>query len=200
MLELRKKTALATLLLLCGILLYSRSIFYPFVYDDLWRVAQNKSIRSLEKPLKFFTDRTTQSSIPALHLDSYRPLVTLSFAFDYSLFQLNPAGYRLENIVIHGMNGVLIFFFSVSVLSFSLPAAFFSAFLFLSHPVQTESVVWIAERTNVLGLLFFLVSVHCWALFRKRGRLRFATGSHLFLVLSLLTREVALLLASGFLA
>ena len=189
------KSFLLTVLLLANVfILYAKSLPYPFVYDDLWRVATNESIKTLKNTGRFFTDTTTQSSIPDLHKDSYRPLVTLSFAVDYTLFKLNPAGYRAENIFLHGLNGVLIFFLGIGLLSLSWPAAFFSALIFLNHPIQTESVVWIVERTNVLGMFFLLSSIGSWYLFQTRRQLRWASTFHITLILSLLTREIAVVI------
>jgi hypothetical protein len=178
-------------LILNAFLLYSRSIPYSFVYDDIWRIVTNKSIQTLDNPSRFFVDRKTQASIPDLERDSYRPVVTLSFALDHFLFGLRPAGYRIENILIHGLNGVLVFLLAQSVLSLSAPAAVFSALLFLNHPVQTESVVWIVERTNVLGLFFLLLSLWAWVRSGEKKFQNWAWGTHVFLILSLLSREIA---------
>ncbi len=194
------KSFLLGLLLLANVfILYAKSLPYPFVYDDLWRVATNESIQTLKNSGRFFTDPSTQSSITALHKDSYRPLVTLSFAVDYTLFKLFPAGYRAENILIHGLNGVLFFFLGMGLLSLSWPAALFSALIFLNHPVQTESVVWIVERTNVLGMFFLLSCIGSWFLFQTRQQTRWAVATYGTLILSLLTREIAVVIPVFFL-
>jgi len=179
------------LMVVNAFLLYGRSLSYPFVYDDLWRIVNNESINRIGNPARFFTDINTQSSIPGLNRDNYRPLVPLSFALDHALFGNNPAGYRAENILLHGVNGALVSYLGMEILSLSPPAALLAGLIFINHPVQIESVAWVAERTNVLGILFLLLTLLFWVNFQKGGGRKSALGAHLFLCASLLTREIA---------
>lgn len=190
----KRERALAAVLAAGAFLLYARALRYPFVYDDLWRIVTNQSIRHIGNPLRFFTDPSTQSSLPDLHNDSFRPLTILGYAVDYSVFGLNPAGFRAGNVLFHALNGVLVFFLAMTLLALPPPAAFFSAALFIVHPVQTEAVVWIVERTNNLSLFFILCALSCWVLFQRDEKTPAAAGTHVFMILSLLTREIAVVL------
>jgi hypothetical protein len=169
--------------LLAGAILYGRTLQYDFVYDDEWRIVHNPAICSLASPSRFFLDPTTQASAPGLQFDSHRPLVTLSFAMDYAIWGLRPAGWRMENIVFHAANATLTALLSILILGVSWPAALLSGLLFLVHPVQTESVVWVVERTNVMGLFFLLTALWCWE--KKKP-----VWSAITLFLSLMTREI----------
>lgn len=167
-----------------AMILYGRTLTYDFVYDDVWRIVRNPAIHTLSDPARFFTDPTTQSGTSALHYDSHRPLVILSFAVDYALWKLNPAGWRAENILLHAANAAAASVLGTLVLGLSWPAALLAGFIFLVHPVQTESVAWVVERTNVLGLFLLLSALICWEK-EKRG---WAT---LLYFMSLMTREIA---------
>ncbi len=164
--------------------LYGRSLSYGFVYDDHWRVEQNAAVRTFQRLDRYFWDRTTSSSLPALHRDNYRPLVTLSFALDAAVSNAAPAFFRSINILLHGLNATLVAVLAAVVLGASLPAQLLAGLFFLVHPIQTESVVWIAERTNVMGLFFTLIAWRLWVA-RRFG------WFHVFFAAALLTRESA---------
>ena len=127
---------------LAGILVYIRTLSYPFVYDDDSFVVLNEGIRSLSPLTKFFVDPDVQASDPQLARDVYRPLTTLSYALSYRFFGLNPRAYHLVNVLLHILNTLMVFFF-ISLLLPSRAArpppweifpAFAGALLFLLHP------------------------------------------------------------------
>ncbi len=180
--------------------LYGRSVPYPFVYDDLWRIVRNDSIRTLDHPGRFFSDPRTQSSNAELQRDNYRPIEMLSLAVDHSLFGMKPAWYRIENLLWHTLNGALVSLLAVELFALSTGAALLSGLLFAVHPVQVESVVWVVERTNVLGQFFLLLSLLFWVRFQRGARLAYAAGTHVCLGLSLLTREAAVVVPLALLA
>ncbi len=110
-----KKSLLGGLgaLLVLGLLLYGPTLYHPFVYDDDSFVLLNESIRSLKNVSKFFLDPSTLASDSQLAHDNYRPLVTLSFAFNYALGELRPFGYRLLNLLLHIGNAWLVFWLAL---------------------------------------------------------------------------------------
>jgi len=91
------------------------------------------------------------------------PLVWISFAIDYKLFGLAPWGYHLTSILIHGFNVCLVFllFFHIIQPLYGRDRAYWggavTALLFGVHPLRVESVVWIAERKDLLCAFFYLL-------------------------------------------
>lgn len=92
----------------------------------------------------------------------YRPLVNLSYWLDFRLWGMDPTFMHLENIVVHLANAFLVFLIASRIPTSSeiksLP--FFSALLFGLHPINSESVNWIAGRTDVFAGLFVLFAVY----------------------------------------
>lgn len=95
------------------------------------------------------------------HASNWHPLTWLSHMMDCSLFGLNPGPHHLMNVLLHGVNAVLVFWLWQR-LTVRPWAAFFIAALFAWHPLRLESVVWIAERKDVLSASFGLGTLICY--------------------------------------
>jgi hypothetical protein len=87
-----------------GFLIYFKTFDAPFVFDDINAILDNSNIRMQEITASNIIDA-------AFGLSKNRPLPKLSFAFNYYFGHYNPAGYHLVNIIIHIINGILLFFF-----------------------------------------------------------------------------------------
>ncbi|MBM4043947.1 MAG: tetratricopeptide repeat protein [Planctomycetes bacterium] len=141
------------LISLAAALPYLNALRGEFLSDDVRFVAQNPFIRSLRNVPSFFVSNESSDYTR----DMYRPVRTASFALDYALWGLTPVGYHVTNILIHAANACLLFYL-VRAITPSALAALVAACLFAAHPVQTESVAWIASRSDVQFALFFFLS------------------------------------------
>jgi tetratricopeptide (TPR) repeat protein len=88
---------------------------------------------------------------------SYNPLVILSLALDYKLGGNSENWYHMTNVILHAINGMLVFIVMKRLMKNAV-SAFFIALLFSLHPMHVESVAWIASRKDVLYSFFFLLS------------------------------------------
>ena len=82
----------------------------------------------------------------------------LSLMLDYQLFGFNAGGYHWTNVIIHIFNTVLLFFLFRNLTGAIWRSAFVAA-LFAIHPINVESVAWIAERKNVLSTFFWMLTM-----------------------------------------
>ena len=156
------KWAALVLLLVITAAVYFEGLSYPFLnWDDPNYVTENPLIRTLTpEKLKIMFTRS--------HFSLYIPFTLLSYAFDYQFWHFDPFGYHLTSLIIHLLNAALVFGL-VGYLTGEWAVGFGVALLFGIHPVQIESVVWIAERKNVLSSLFFLAAFFSYVLFRDGG-------------------------------
>ena len=94
----------------------------------------------------------------------YRPLTTLSYRFNYSVLDNrdHAAGYHWINFILHWANTALVYF-TVLVLMERLWPAFFTAALFGTHPVATESVANMIGRADLFATLWVLIGFLCHA-------------------------------------
>jgi tetratricopeptide (TPR) repeat protein len=152
-----------------------------FIWDDNSMLTANPLIRAPDGLYQFWFTRNA--------ID-YWPVTSTSLWVEWRLWGLNPLGYHLTNLALH-LAGVMLFW---SVLRrLRVPGAWLAALLFAVHPINVESVTWIAERKNLLALVFYLLSIR-W--FLKSGivegatRQRFAPPWHW---LSLLAFVLAML-------
>jgi tetratricopeptide (TPR) repeat protein len=89
---------------------------------------------------------------------NWHPLTWLSHMADVSLYGMEPAGHHLTSILLHAINGVLLFLILRGMTGALWRSAFVAA-LFALHPVRVESVVWVSERKDVLSTLFWMLTV-----------------------------------------
>ena len=181
------------LLILSGVTfaLYWQALGHNFLifWDDNGYVTSNLTIQRV-------TWENIKTAFTSLYMGNYAPVQILSYMFDYSIWGMRPAGFIFTNILIHTANGIL-FYYLLTRLSWQRLAACAAALIFLIHPVQVESVVWVSERKNVLSMLFFLLSLIWYIIYReKSGKQQglLYVSSMIAFILALLTKSVAVVL------
>jgi tetratricopeptide (TPR) repeat protein len=97
----------------------------------------------------------------------WNPLVWLSFMLDYQLFGFNAGGYHWTNVIIHIFNTILLFFLFRNLTGAVWRSAFVAA-LFAIHPINVESVAWVAERKNVLSTFFWMLTMLSYVWYVKQ--------------------------------
>jgi len=103
----------------------------------------------------------------------WHPLTWISLMMDAHIFGPAPAGFHLTNLLFHIISSILIFLIFKQATG-SLLRSGFLAMLFAIHPLNVESVVWIAERKNVLSVLFLLLTLLAYLRYtKKRSGLRY---------------------------
>lgn len=173
--------ALCGLVAVVAVALFAPSLGNGFVFDDLDLVTTNSRIRDLSKI--------------GLLVDGYRPLRTLTYAIDYQIWGLNPTGFRITNIAIHAVNCALALLVARRLTGGARMASVVAALLFAVHPVQVESVAYIAGRRDVLFALFYLAAFLAWTRFRDaetvRARAAWLAATGVGFGLSLMAKEMA---------
>ncbi|MBI5233515.1 MAG: tetratricopeptide repeat protein [Deltaproteobacteria bacterium] len=189
----RKDRFYLFILALAGFIIYSNTLWSPFVFDDDLYIVNNPDIRDLRN---------------FLNISGTRYVGYLSFALNYAFGGYGVLGYHLVNIFIHIANSLLVYALAValsnapifrgSVLNVRL-FAFSAALLFITHPLQTQAVTYITQRFASLAAFFYLMSLVLYLKARgdcagggtRRRFLFFYAGSLLAALLAMKTKEIS---------
>ncbi|MFH1847411.1 MAG: tetratricopeptide repeat protein [Candidatus Omnitrophota bacterium] len=188
----RQKTVFLIILLLfaASFVCYSNMLHADFVWDDEFLVVRNSLIRVPLWSFQFFKQDILNTGFT--HSLYYRPVQILSYAIDYRLWGLNPFGFHLSNIILHFINGVLLFFL-VFKLTRSEFTAFFSSLFFIIHPIQTGAVSYVSGRGELLFFLFGFLYMRLYLCFKDKKNYFLFVLSLFFLTLSFLCKEAAII-------
>lgn len=145
-------------------------------YDDGVYVLDNTHVK------KGLTWNMFRWSLFTFYAGNWHPLTWVSHAADVELFQLNPAGHHDTNLFLHTVNVLLLFWVLQRATGYS-GRSFVVAALFAIHPMNVESVAWIAERKTLLSMLFFLLALGVYRWYAREPRVaRYLAFASLFVL------------------
>ena len=149
----------------CGLLVYTNSFHVPFILDDVDAIPENPSIRQLRPISRVLSPPGEGQAVQR------RPVVNLSLAVNYATGGLRVEGYHVFNLAVHILAGLVLFGVIRRTLLCgrlrerfgrdSWALALICSLIWLVHPLQTEAVTYIIQRTELLAGLFYLLSLYC---------------------------------------
>ena len=154
-------------ILVALLVLGTAAVFLPAVdndfvdWDDIENFVNNPHYRGLAWPQL----RWMWSSA---RLGHYIPVTWMTLGLDYVLWEMDPFGYHLTNVLLHAANAAVLYLIALRLLGAAVPTvgstprrigSAFAALLFAIHPLRVESVAWVTERRDVLFGLFYLLAV-----------------------------------------
>jgi protein O-mannosyl-transferase len=174
------KRIVQTLFISCGLLLavglvFGRTVHYRFIIlDDGECVYKNRNI----------TDGLTIDGVKWAFTHScggtYTPVAWISHMIDCQLYGLDAGKHHRTNVLLHAATAVLLFLVLGRMTGRQWPSALV-AVVFAIHPLRVESVAWVTERKDVLGGLFFVLTLAAYLHYvRRRSFLRYLSVMVLF--------------------
>ncbi len=183
------------LIIILGIIIYSNSFNCSFHFDDTSSIVDNTAIRNI-------------SDIKSIwNYSNNRFVAYFTFALNYHYGKLDVWGYHLVNLMIHLATSIIVWW--LTLLIFSAPVlkdkdiskhkkmiALFTALLFVSHPLATQSVTYIVQRLASMVAMFYLLSLALYVkarLIEKRNLSKYMlfAGAMISAILTMLTKENA---------
>lgn len=178
----------AVALFLLVLVIYSNALRGGFLYDDEFLIQKNRIVQNIELFPQAFVTSTTEGSGGK---DSfYRPMQIVAYSLIDLGFGLDPFWFHFLNVIIHGLNVILVFLLFTSLfMHWGLKKEYglFVALLWAAHPIHTEAVAYISATADPLhfffGLLFLLTGI--------KPKRKWQILSLVFLILALLTKEAS---------
>lgn len=177
---------------------YANSFQNSFHFDDQHFIVENTYIRDIRNIPSFFLSPNYLSFEKAF-TSHYRPLLITSYAVNYALGGLQPAGYHVVNLLFHVGSAFLLYLIIRAMLGGG--AALSAALIFAVHPFNSEVVNYITARSSVMCSFFYLLSFYFWIRFRSQNKSNFLPltsnfylTSLLAFLLAMLTKEIAITL------
>jgi Flp pilus assembly protein TadD len=164
------------------LLLATLVAFWPVLGNGFVSFDDPSYITANERVSSGFGPGSMRWAFSATDAHNWHPLTWLSHMLDVELFGLDPGRHHLVNLVLHGLNAVLLFGV-LRLLTGALWPSAAVALLFSVHPLRVESVAWASERKDVLSAFFWLATVGAWTAYaRDPSRARYARAFVLFLL------------------
>ena len=138
------------LLVAAAFVVYRPSLHGEFILDDDLYLTENQAITAPGGLLQIWTAKQEHD---------YYPVSASSLWLEWRLWGAHSTGYHLTNVVLHIGTAVLVWRL---LWILAVPGAFLAGLLFAVHPVNVESVAWIAQRKDMLAAAFFLMSILCY--------------------------------------
>lgn len=135
-------------------LVYSRTLNFNFVWDDVASVIDNLLLR---RPGGIWEIWTTIGTVPGEQ--HYWPVTYTVLWLEWQMWANAPGGYHAVNILLHA--AVVIQIWRVMRRA-GLPGATLAAAVFAVHPVHVEAVAWVISIKDLLATLFFLIAFECF--------------------------------------
>ncbi len=159
----RMVAGVCVILVLACIAIYGQTLSHDFInYDDNVYVTENLNVQAGLNANSIGWAFVTEKALYFL------PLTWVSLMLDHDLYGMRPGGYHLTNLVLH-TGASLLLFLALRLLTGALWPSAFVAALFAVHPLNVESVAWIAERKGVLSAFFWMLAVGAYGLYARRG-------------------------------
>lgn len=161
--SLRVRVLLCVLLALAVVLIYAQVRHFDQSHlDDPDYVFRNSHVRG------GLTLANIAYSLTTFDAANWHPVTWWSHMLDVQLFGFDPGMHHVTNVAIHIINAWLLFLILATMTGSTWRSAFVAA-LFAVHPINVESVAWIAERKNVLSTTFWLLTIWAYFIYVRRG-------------------------------
>ncbi len=182
---------LPLILIILTFVIFIKSLNCDFLnWDDDRYVTGNPHLQLTFENIKYFFTH--------YYFVMYIPLTMFSYMIDYAISGLqSPWLFHLHNLILHLANTLLVFYVVKKIFSKyenSTLLAFFTALLFAIHPMHVESVVWIAERKDVLYAFYFFLALIFYLKFIENRKKTFLIFSFISYIFSLLAKTQAVVL------
>jgi tetratricopeptide (TPR) repeat protein len=160
------KVIICFFLVLANAVVYWQVGHHDFInFDDDVYVSENRHVQSgLKQDEIIWSFRLLNKNNTYWH-----PLTWMSHMLDAQLYGMNPGRHHMTNVLIHIVSSIILFLVCHRMTGAIWRSAFVAS-LFALHPINVESVAWVAERKNVLSTLFWMLTLGCYVYYTEKPK------------------------------
>jgi protein O-mannosyl-transferase len=167
-----------------ALVVYFKFLFFGYIsWDDPEMVFKNAFVKDFDLKGLFSNH----------FVGNYIPVTMLVHSFTWFVFENNAGGHHAVNVLLHLMNGILVFHLTKRLLK-NETVSNVVVIVFLLHPIQIESVAWISELKNVLSTTFCLAASLSYVMFVEKGNKKNYIYCFLLFVLGSLSKSSVVVL------
>ena len=186
--KLEKDRTIVLIIAIAGLIAYLNSVEVPFILDDFGSISNNYAIHHLfdfAALWKFYANRI---------------VLYFTLSLNYAVHDNGIEGYHVVNLLIHIINGLLLYaiiyrllglpYFSGKLLArYRKLVSVSIALLFIVHPIQVNAVSYIIQRTASLAATFYFAAILLFIMYRMNNKLRHFILMMFFILLAMFTKE-----------
>ena len=158
------KIIICFFLVMANAVVYWQVSHYDFInFDDDVYITENRHVQSgLKQDEIIWSFRLSNKNNTYWH-----PLTWMSHMLDVQLYGIDPGRHHMTNVLIHITSSIILFLVCHQMTGALWQSAFVAS-LFAIHPINVESVAWVAERKNVLSTLFGMLALGCYVYYAAK--------------------------------
>lgn len=183
------------LLVIVGFVLYANTFQNQMFWDDDDGILKNQFIQNWQYFPKYFSENLIAGA--GLLSNYWRPMLLSVFSLEWHLWQDWEPGYHFVNTSFHIADAILLFFILFYIFK-NRALAFFTALIFLVHPLQTEAVSYVSGLGDSLSVFFIFLGLLFYIKFRVSGKTPLKSGfyfvSPMMYILALMSKETAIIM------
>ena len=169
------------------------AVYWPVLNHEFVRYDDDKYVTENPNVKRGLTRESVVWAFTSPHFHMWHPLTSLSHLLDCELFGLDPTWHHLTNLLLHIASTLLLFGILKRMTEAFWPCLFV-ALAFAVHPLNVESVAWIAERKNVLSGLFWMLTIATYVRYAERPGIGWFLLLVLVFALATLTKPIVVTL------
>lgn len=169
-------------------IIYYQALFFEFTnWDDHINITKNADIQS-------FSWYNLKQIFSSVYVGMYVPITMLSYMCDYALFGRSPFGFHLSSLFWHLLNIFLVWKLTNKITNKNFIVTLITTTIFALHPLQTESVVWLSARSNLMVAFFSMLAILQYWNYKTKYKKKFLYFTFIFFILALFAKPAAITL------
>ena len=182
--NIRSDVLICMFLVIAILAVYWQMNYHEFInFDDSSYILQNQHVQ------KGLTSESISWAFGFTDIAYWHPLTWLSHMLDFQIYGLIPGMHHRTSLIFHIVNSILLFFVLQKMTGALWKSAFVAA-LFALHPINVESVAWIAERKNLLSTFFWMLTMLAYVYYTRHPNLYRYFLTLLLLMLGLMAKPM----------